>query len=308
MSYNAHDAFDAARDGSEYPEFVPGGGWTKALYERKLGALARVISEACGLPDVVCLQEIENARVAADLSAALPDGGYRYVAVAKSAGAATACAVLSRVPILSTRTHALSFGPDPKASSERPALEVEFGLGGDRRAYLIVCHWKSKREGAAETEALRRAQAAAVRARVLDLLAADPEADIAIAGDLNENPDEWELVGRAYPTALMPAAEADRSSLPLAFDPSATRDSGFALYSPWSRGFSYRYGGRDERIDHFLLSRGLFDPKGLRFVSFEAIAAPFLIDADGTPIAWTPRDGQGCSDHLPLLLELAIEP
>ncbi len=84
--------------------------------------------------------------------------------------------------------------------------------------------------------------------------------------------------------------------------------SGAALYSPWadSAGYSYVHEGKPERIDGFLLPPGLLDGEGLTLSGFGPLDEAFLLDAAGAPRAWSSSSRSGYSDHLPLLLELAL--
>ncbi|OHD19165.1 MAG: hypothetical protein A2Y38_06275 [Spirochaetes bacterium GWB1_59_5] len=151
-------------------------------------------------------------------------------------------------------------------------------------------------------------------------LAADSSLAIVIAGDFNENPDEFERVGRAYPTALMapdagPGAwlliSGNREALGSSAD-SALVAPAPILYCPWDEagGYSYRYQGERERIDQILLSPGLVSNGAcpLSFQAFSAEPPEFVIDAEGTPTGWNTRSGSGYSDHLPIRVRLDIKP
>ena len=155
----------------------------------------------------------------------------------------------------------------------RDVLEVEIEAGG-RVLHLLDNHWKSKIEGARETEASRLESARVVSRRLRDILAADPRADVVVAGDFNESIDEHARAGGGYRTALVPLGE-DIPSGSLAgtiFLSSDSRSVGLldgrlALYDPWfelgpaQRGSSM-FRGEWQTPDHILLSAGLFDPDG----------------------------------------------
>jgi hypothetical protein len=80
------------------------------------------------------------------------------------------------------------------------------------------------------------------------------------------------------------------------------------LFSPWeeSGGYSYSYRGSRERLDGFLLSPGLLDGEGLSYSAFAAASARFLVDSEGSPIAWPGSGSAGYSDHLPVSLVLEL--
>jgi len=177
---------------------------------------------------------------------------------------------------------------------------------------VFVLHWKSRVEGAEATEGERREAAALLAGRVERILAADPDAELLACGDFNESPDEYLRVGRRYPTALLPEAEAvgapAAKRLLVAFVPDRAGGEGSepVLFSPWaeSEGYSYSYKGKRERLDGFLLAPGLLDGRGLSYRGFSVVDAGFLLDAEGAPLAWSSSSATGYSDHLPVLLVL----
>jgi hypothetical protein len=319
VAYNVKELFDAHDDGTEYPEYsVARGRWDEARYKARLALAAEAVlasspSASPPGPDVLCLEEVEGARVLEDLRAGgLAKARYRYAAVADAEGGPFANCVLSRLPIVSSSGHSATLG---ETRAGRDVLEVELDAGG-QRLIVMACHWKSKVGGAEATEEARREAAALVRGRIAARLAADPCAAVVACGDFNESPDELSRVGFAYPTALVGLGDAERfpgaGRLLVASSPEGARAEGeIALFSPWeeSGGFSYSYKGKRERIDGFLLSPGLASRApgraGLAFAGFSAVAAPFLVDGDGEPIAWDSSKRSGYSDHLPILLELA---
>ncbi|MGO8692115.1 MAG: endonuclease/exonuclease/phosphatase family protein [Rectinemataceae bacterium] len=327
MSYNVLSLFDPVDDGVEYEEFsVAKGTWDETRYRRRLDNLAKVVLEGAreelsgGVPDLVCLLEVEKPRVLEDLrSGPLKSAGYRYAAMAPAPGAAVNIGLLSRLPIVALHSHTVS-GP-PAAHAERNMLEATLDIDGSELA-LLICHWKSKLEGAEETEDERRQEAALVESRVRALLASDPGAAILICGDFNENPDEYLRVGKRYATALMPAAESAApdagrllvgSELPgVGADSAGAAEAGVepVLYSPWieSDGFSYAYKGMRERIDGFLLSAGLLGGGGLSYRGFSVVDAPFLLDSSGIPRKWSNFSGSGYSDHLPIMIGIDVAP
>ena len=325
VTYNVENLFDAEADGGEYREFTRHGGWSEALYTAKLRAIGRALAAADrDGADLVALQEVEHYGAARRLVDLELDGlGYRHVVWLPDPHNANGPVVLSKLPV--RRVGALWVGGDAEDGPERPLrpiLEVEVALGSDADApslYLFNNHWKSKRGGAAETEVYRRRAAALLARRIEEIGAADPAAEILVAGDLNESIDEYERQGRRYATALMPAAapETGGGLRVTGTVPSAGRPT--ELFSPWlshdaesQPPGSYRFGGEWQTIDHLLLGPGLFDERGL---SYDAGGAGFavvhdgLLDGDGAPRAFYrgPPAG-GHSDHLPLRLELTLHP
>ncbi|PKL06737.1 MAG: hypothetical protein CVV53_02750 [Spirochaetae bacterium HGW-Spirochaetae-9] len=330
VSYNAHNLFDDSDDGGEYPEFsISAGRWNADLYAKRLENAAAAIGsfspgDSSGegrLPDIVCLQEVESEKVLVDLAqGALKKGGYRWVALGGPSVSAIKCGVLSRYPFAALRAHSIAdawgFGP------ARDMLEVEIDLGsGNPGLTILICHWKSRREGEAATEVARRGASILAASRVAAIHTLDPGRSVIVCGDFNESPDELDRAKRAYATALMPDREelsidnAGAGGIPdswfegvlsVSSQPSNASVHGEAvtLYSPWagSEGFSYIFDGEAERLDGFLLSPELLDGQGLEFAGFIVSGDPALLDAKGEPSAW--NGNSGFSDHLPIALSL----
>lgn len=321
MSYNVENLFDGVDNGTEYREFDPGESeWTVDLYYRRMFNLAEVVDAACkGGPDVLVLQEVENAAVVETLkSEILRRHRYRYAAVTDTPDSAVQLAVLSRYPILRRRSHGICLG----GGVYRDILEVTL-KAGDAELVLFNNHWKSKSGGAEKTEPARIMAAEVLRQRIGEITALRAGADIVALGDLNENADESVRLGGAYPTALRIAgpAEAPPEDVPGLFisgDPgmvsAASSCAVPVLYSPWLdpgrpaedlKG-SYYYDGCWETIDHALLSAGLFDETGFTYAAFRPVAEDFLLTPRGHPKKWITTTASGYSDHLPLLLTLGI--
>ena len=318
VSYNVQNLFDATDDGNEYREYTAGGGWNELLYTAKLRALGEALRTAVpGGADLVALQEVEHYAAARRLvTLEFARAGYRHVVWVPDPRSGISQVVLSKLPV--RRVGAL-WVEGPPDTTLRPILEVEVALGAApdaRSAFLFNNHWKSKLGGSAETEPLRRRSAQVLAARLREIYAADPAADVIVAGDMNESVDEYERRQGRYPTALMPAGVADGAALPVT---GAAPAAGAApvLFSPWFAyrdagrlpAGSYRYRDSWETIDHLLLGAGLFDPAGLSYAGGEqfAVISDGLLAADGSPRRFMggPWPG-GYSDHLPLRLELDL--
>jgi endonuclease/exonuclease/phosphatase family metal-dependent hydrolase len=315
-TYNVENLFDDHSDGREYPEYS-GKRWSPEAYHRKLLAIARAVRAISPRgPDIICFQEIESARALRELrDEHLPRCGYRYLLFVPQEHAATTVACLSRIPISASRVHQVgSYAGEPL----RHILEVHFEKTGSI-LYVFINHWKSK-SGGVESTAYARAQAAGtLTARIREILRADPEADLVVLGDLNENIDEFEQSDGRYRTATVPEGLSERGfdADTLFITPQPQR-SGFrgdrvVLYDPWyelphdQRGSSV-YRGSWQTPDRILLSAGLFDQREFSYSpgNFRAVRAGFLLDPrTGFPRRWR-HDSSGAaggtSDHLPLRL------
>ncbi len=318
MSYNLQTLFDPVDQGGEYDDYrVSNGSWNESLYETRLKLLAASILGASfpagsgDSPDVLVVQEAENARVLRDLAAAL--GGYPYIIAAPEEESTLACGILSRLPVVESKAHRVRKPDGAPASVPRFILEAELETPNGR-LIVMASHWKSKLGGAQETEPERQMAAAFIGAIVARRLASDPCLAIIVAGDFNENPDEFERVDGAYPTALMSPEAGAGPWLLIAKNKEAlqTGSEPPVLYCPWNDegGYSYRYQGEPERIDQLLMSSGLAlgKPGSLAFESFSAEPPEFIVSDSGQPLAWDSRNGSGYSDHLPIRVHLMYLP
>jgi predicted extracellular nuclease len=154
------------------------------------------------------------------------------------------------------------------------ALELRFG---PRTLFVVDNHWRSKRGddrlfGATQppvlhTEAQRTCQARIVAGFVRELLAADPDAWVIVAGDLNEHefrPPLAELEAAGLVNLVHRIPRADR--------------------------YTYNFEGNSQVLDHVLVSPGL-----LR----DAVAIPSIAHVNtDLPAA------EAASDHDPILVTI----
>ena len=311
MTWNTQTFFDAVDDGSEFDEFKSGqgdkSGWTAGKYSNRLDRLCEVII-ACGKragkesgagPDIVVLEEIENARVVRDIVNRLPQRStYRHAAfIPPEKGCAFGSVVLSRYPVAFVSAHSVAGGE----SVLRPLLEVTL-LVGDERIVIFAAHWKSKLGDSSDepTGDIRLEQESLLASRIEALTASanDTQSDpLWIAcGDFNEKRDEFTVMNR-YGNCW------DGWQARLS-DGSASGPAG-----------SYSYRGNWETIDNIFIPAACLPESGVsaRTVSsgsgwqaedFCVVAEPPFADADLVPVRYESFSGKGYSDHLPLLVVL----
>jgi endonuclease/exonuclease/phosphatase family metal-dependent hydrolase len=264
--------------------FRPGdddGPTTQAAYEAKLAALATTIA---GIePDVLAVQEVGDPDALADLADRL-GGDWTVQTAPVSAGARPIrVGYLSRLPLTElTPVSAFPPGIDPVQVADdgpaatamgRAALRARVEIGG-RAVDLVTCHLKSKllsyppgpsgrtrfnpRDEGERARvgcyalARRAAEAATVRAEATRLLGL-PDAAVVVLGDLNDVTD-------AATTQILsgpPGSEIGTAG----FD-APDRGDGQRLWNlapriPADQRFSRRHRGRDELIDHILVSHAL---------------------------------------------------
>lgn len=249
VTINVHDWFDteAQSDNPDEPVLSPE---TLAVKEAKL---AEAIGELLGCPTLVAIQEVENRALLEGLAAALdPACGFTYdVSHAESVDARgidngllsdPRRVAVQRVsseqvcsPVPTDHTDAtVDCAAGDYVLFDRPPLQVEVSIDG-RPTVVYVNHFKSKREGEAETALERLAQARFQNALAADWLAGDPALPVLVMGDLNDY--EWSgplrtLTDRAMGGELV---------------------NGLAAVSEAER-YSYIFSGVPGLLDHVLVS------------------------------------------------------
>jgi endonuclease/exonuclease/phosphatase family metal-dependent hydrolase len=320
-AWNVQALFDGQEAGNEYEEYRQGAGWTPEKYKARINTISQAIqqmvrSDKTAVPDIIGLVELENAGVLEDLAkGSLSKYSYNWTAFSSIPDMSIGLGILSRFPITDMKSHSITVGDD---TAPRPILEVRIEPRGEPLVFLL-CHWKSK--SGKDTEALRRASARVVHRRLLELRQKEAGTPVIIMGDLNENHDEFFL--NSIFSALLPddpnaavlaAKAADSRSSPDFLVLSREKppisqyiESVQALYSPWGvelNDGSYYYRNKWETIDHFLLSEALFGGTGWNFFDCRVLNYEPFTTIKGTPNRYIPKNGNGLSDHLPLLLYL----
>jgi len=339
MTWNIHNLFDGEDNGYEYDEFLHSSGWSEEKYLGRINSITDAIGRIDPRPDIIMLQEIESQRVLEDLSRAL--GGFSQSHFAVNPGSATGLGIISRYPLEDVKTHSVTVNED---TAPRPVLEVRVrpqearsvkkgrsqtkseagedgsNSGESENSFIIfVCHWKSKIGGDEETEKTRRASARVILRRIRELRETERDTGVIIAGDLNQNYDEFYRQNASMICSLLPddpfcAQTADgvqKDFIVISRNkPPVTNhfpEETISFYSPWINELengSYFYRNDWETIDHFLISEQFFGGSSLQYEKTKIVdIAPFA-NAAGIPTPYNSRTGLGLSDHLPLLMVL----
>jgi len=320
MTWNIHNLFDGEDNGYEYDEFLQSSGWSEEKYQGRINTISDAIGRIEPQPDIIMLQEIESQKALEDLSRAL--NGFSQCHFAVNPGSAIGLGIVSRFPLDEIKTHSITVDQD---STPRPVLEVR--IGTEEGIVVFICHWKSKIGGDKETENTRRASARVILRRIRELRETQGNIGIIIAGDLNQNYDEFYRQDSSMICALLPddpycaqttngeqkdfiVISKNKPPVPNHF----SKDT-ICFYSPWINELengSYFYKNDWETIDHFLVSNHFFDDvtgsevsrAGWKYEKTTVVnIAPFA-NAAGIPTPYNTRTGLGLSDHLPLLMIL----
>jgi hypothetical protein len=203
-------------------------------------------------------------------------------------------ALFSKFPVKDTKSHST---PDA-----RDILEVTLDVEGHPLT-VFVNHWKS-RASDINAEQTRRLNAQTLRDRVDKILAADPSADIILAGDFNSQYNQTKVNPHLGKTGVNDVLGSQG-------DEAATASAaGFSLYNLWhelppEKRFSDSYDGDWGTLMQKMITPGLYDHRGVQYVdnSFEVVVLKGVntVGPLNLPRRWTNAgDGGGMSDHFPI--------
>jgi len=319
MTWNVCNLCDGVDDGIEYAEFKQSAGWTREKYMGRINAVSAAIRGLTPQPDILMLEEIESNVILEDLAAALPKN-YISCHFANNPKAAMGVGILSRLPLTEAKNHSITVDGE---TTPRPVLEARVQTEkGD--IILFVCHFKSKLGGDEATEKVRRSSVRVILRRIREISENEPDIGFIIAGDLNENHDEFYRQESKAISALIPddpycvklskanggeqkdffIITGNKPPLPANFP-----QESIVLFSPWMDGLqngSYFYKHNWETIDHFLISGHFFDDSDWEYEKvFIGNFEPFA-NSSGIPIPYNTKTGAGLSDHFPLILTIRL--
>ena len=300
MCWNVENFFDWRNDSTTVSdaEFSSRGErhWTWKRFQAKANAFAKALfwveGETGRLPDIVGLEEVENAFVLRQVlrKTALRKTNYEYVHYDSPDRRGIDVALLYR----SSALELIDSKPCHLYEADTVMATRDILLCVFRRKVaaasppfaILVNHHPSKYGGASESEPRRRI--AVDRLRFLaDSLAAEGIDRIIAGGDFNDTPDNPVFL------RLEPALKPLHTAL-------SRRGEG-----------TIKYDGKWDLIDHFYASPALreFMP------TMRILRIPFLLTRDNAhsgekPLrTYTgPRPTGGVSDHFPILLEVVLPP
>jgi len=209
-------------------------------------------------------------------------------------------ALFSKFPITEVRSHA--------TTQARDILETRLDIDG-HPFYVFTNHWKSG-ASSTESEQARRDNARTLRQRVEAILAADPSADILLAGDFNSQYNQSEAYPFMGETAVNDILGSQGDEMATA---TATN---YSLYNLW-----YELPPEERKSDHFrgnwgtlmqkMITPGLYDHHGVQYVD-NSFAVVILDRLNAhTPLQIPKRwsnaaGGSGASDHFPIAARFRV--
>jgi len=253
--WNVENLFDLENDpNTNDDEFALGGkkNVTAEIYNLKLKNMAEVINELDA--DILGLCEIENRFVLEELNDAVnrnysiihydsPDNRGIDVALLFDAEKVI---INHSEPVLVTL---------PTGRPTRDILYVNANFGNSN-LHLFVNHWPSKYGGAEKSIPLRAAAGKTLRKEVESILSQDPNAEIVIMGDLNDEPIDPSVTIHLGANMEIDLVGNGETIL-------------WNVMEPWHRnphGSTYKYGGKDMVYDHLIVSPGMVDENGLKLI------------------------------------------
>ncbi len=291
MGWNVENLFDTEDDPfTEDEEFTPRGKmrWDNAALRSKLyniTDIVRRVNNGLG-PDILGICEVENKKILEMLSrhSNIKHLQYKYIYHRDGSDPrGIDVGILSRYPA-SARWEVAYPGA-------RDMLVAKFDIQG-HVLYIFVNHWRSRLGGKTKTQD-RRIQAALKCIETINkILAKEPDADIVLLGDFNDNPNDSSI--KNYLKAIAYHKRENKKSLLYNLTPSARTED-------WVNLTSY--------FDQIIISYTLLDKKGFSYIpdSFEIISYPFMCDKNGRPLSFDAKDRRGYSDHFPVVAYLKIE-
>ena len=287
-SWNVQTFFDAQTEGTEYDDFKKPGNWSRDKYTVRLQRLCEVMTSLN--PDVFVLEEIENQAVLQDISNFLEGKNWKnhkkwtYACFSKESGASIGCAVFSRHRIFDITCHSMDIRCQQTVQpSCRPIIEFSLEADG-KQLTVLVNHWKSKL-GTDESKIWRQWQENLAASRACRIL----PSPLILCGDFNQDakefccdfsrPSEGNVIFRGIEKKTL------RVNCPW-----FTQNGSFSTTSG-----SYYYQGDWERIDH------IFSAGSARLAAFSPKAEEPWADSEGRPVSYKLYNGEGYSDHLPVM-------
>ncbi len=299
--WNLENLFDDKNDNrnglgdKEYDPWLAG---NPQILQRKLGKLADAIlsiNDGKG-PDILAAVEVESIRAMQLLQATLnarldPPLHYTNLLMKEmSVGRHIAPAILTRLPVLADRTR--SHG------SRQRILEGQIVVGG-KKLIVLASHWTSRLSDGAPQ---RAGYADAVYGAANAIYHNDPDADVLVCGDFNDNPTDVSVTQHLH-------ADGDLSKLRKGphlhlYNLMANKDVnqfGTLYYRGW------------DLFDQIVVSPGMLDNRGWSCDAASAIPLKYLAKPSdpqrkpwrfGGPNEAEPR---GYSDHFPVIVRLRVQ-
>lgn len=309
--YNVENLFDMFDDPEKNDdEFLPWGmnGWKSERYHLKLRQIFKVMVNIGGweLPEMIGFCEIENRFVLEELLKKTPlsKGNYGIIHEESPDARGIDVGFMYRKEAFIPITHEairINF-PDNPDYKTRDILYIQGVANLKDTLNIFVCHFPSKRGGAVASEPRRVFVAEQLRKKVDELKKKNPNANIVITGDFNDEPNSKSI-------AETLRAKGDWDNL----KEGELFNFMFNLKEKQGLG-TYKFQGFWDLIDQFMVTQAMLNPENNVYVkrtSGQIYSQDWLLEEDMEAPGKKPyrtylgsRYQGGYSDHLPVFLDI----
>ena len=201
--YNVENLFDTIDDPNISDEkYLPDSkiAWNTERYNHKLDNLTKVISgiDTVNFPALFGLCEVENIDVLNDLvnHESLKKAGYNIIHKDSPDGRGIDVALLYNPKIFKPikTNYVVPNFPDNPNLKTRDILYTKGVVNKNDTIHIFINHWVSRWGGQAKTEPNRIQIAKTIKNITDSILYLQPNANILIAGDLNDNPSDTSIL------------------------------------------------------------------------------------------------------------------
>ena len=306
--YNVENLFDTIDIAEKFDEdFTPTGklSWDTERYHKKLQDLDKVIA-GMQYPTLLGVCEVENKAVLKDLTAKTGMSKHNYGIVHYESpdkrGIDNAFLYQKQYfKVESADKIRIDF---PKEIAEgytsRDIIYVKGVFVKKHTLHIFVNHWPSRRGGVRESEPKRTLVAQYLREAVNKIFAVDPNANIVIMGDMNDEPDNNSILktlNASYPTdKILPG----------------NLYNCMAKLDQQNKG-TYNFRGNWNMLDNIIISSSLLSQDSKIRVQNPTIFQEEWMMYDNPKYGKTPNRTYGgpnyyggYSDHLPVYVEIKI--
>lgn len=301
--FNIENLFDAMDDpATDDAEFLPESEkfWTEGKVNAKLNNLAKVINFMNGGkgPDVLSIEEVENFNMMKRLCYAMKD--REYIPAHRESKDARGIDVgllydrkVFEIEDLKTIEVIL-----PTRYPTRDILHVtlKHKTSGEI-IHFYVNHWPSRRGGKEKSSPNRVAAAKTLRYELEDLFEREPNANVVILGDFNDEPMDKSIARMLKAEDFTCGEEHEANSLlNLAYKKAENEEGSYLYQKNW------------DMIDQIIISSALNDGKKLEYEcdSYEIVKPTFMIitsasrEGGALPTYMGTKYIGGYSDHFPV--------
>ncbi len=286
--WNVENLFDLEDDPTTRDEeFALGGrkNVTQEIYDLKLKNCSYVLADLNA--DVLGLCEVENYFVLDELNDAFTGRDYKIIHYDSPDSRGIDNALLYDPNVFNVLSSTPIQNMLPDGNLTRDILYVKGEYAG-YTLHIFVNHWPSNYGGKEKAIPKRRSTARLLANEVAKLLSEDPDADILLMGDFNEDPtdDNVRILKSVNMTSMMASMMGQRKV------------------------GTYVYKGVDYFMDQIIISDGLNDDKGLIAGKAQILDKPFYRQQEGNYAHYPFRFWAGnkllggYSDHLAVYVEI----